>query len=136
MKANCKNCDREFDYSPSQKSGIFCSWKCSGEARIKEKFNKGTLWSKRMGTYLKEIRGNKCEVCGITEHNGKPITFQIDHINGDRTDNRYDNLKVICPNCHSQTETYGIKNISKDSYIKMIEGAKIGHKIRDKNKPE
>jgi hypothetical protein len=132
MKANCKNCEKEFNYSPSQKSGIFCSWKCSGEFRLKQKFNKGTLWSKRMGTYLKEVRGNKCEVCGITQHNGKPITFQIDHINGDRNDNRFENLKIICPNCHSQTETYGIKNISEEAYNRMIEGAKLGPKIRNK----
>lgn len=132
MKANCKNCEKEFDYSPSQSSGMFCSWKCSGQSRLKQKFNKGTLWSKRMGTYLKELRENKCEVCGITEWNGKPIVFQIDHTNGDRMDNTLENLKVICPNCHSQTETYGIKNISEESYIKMIEGAKIGPKIRDK----
>lgn len=132
MKSNCKNCGNDITYSPSQSSGIFCCWKCSGEFRLKEKFNKGTLWSKRMGTYLKELRGNKCEVCEITEHNGKPITFQIDHINGDRMDNRFENLKVICPNCHSQTETYGIRNMSEDGYKKMIEAGKTGHLFRSK----
>ena len=33
--------------------------------------------------------------CGIIEHNGKPITFQVDHKNGDRTDNRFENLKIV-----------------------------------------
>ena len=132
MEAKCKNCEKEFKYSPSQKSGIFCSWKCSGEYQLKQRFVIGVEWNKRMGTYLKEIRGNKCEECGITEYNGKPIVFQIDHINGDRLDNRHENLKVICPNCHSQTPTFGNRNLTGESYEKMLAGAIKGGSIRKK----
>ncbi len=54
----------------------------------------------------------KCEVCDLgTEWNGKPILLQVDHKNGDSTDNRRENLRFLCPNCHSQTDTYGHKNI-------------------------
>lgn len=55
----------------------------------------------------------KCEDCGISdEYNDKPITLQIDHKNGIRNDNRLVNLRWLCPNCHSQTETYGTKGKS------------------------
>ena len=47
------------------------------------------------------LKENKCEECGITEWRGKPITIQLHHINGDRSDNRVENLRMLCPNCHS-----------------------------------
>ncbi len=43
--------------------------------------------------------------------NGRPIPLELDHINGRRDDNRLDNLRILCPNCHAQTETYRGKNI-------------------------
>lgn len=55
----------------------------------------------------------KCAICGNTgEWNGKPLTLQIDHINGDHLDNRLENLRFLCPNCHSQTDTFAGRNIS------------------------
>lgn len=55
------------------------------------------------------IKEYKCEECGLSEWRGKPLTLQVDHINGDKIDNRIVNLKVLCPNCHSQTSTFGNK---------------------------
>lgn len=48
----------------------------------------------------------KCAICGITHWNNKPLVLQLDHINGDNRDNRIENLRLLCPNCHSQTETF------------------------------
>ena len=58
------------------------------------------------------IKDEKCEVCGITDWNGMKLSFELDHINGDRTNHKLDNLRIICPNCHSQTHTYRGKNIN------------------------
>lgn len=58
----------------------------------------------------------KCEVCGILpEWQGQKLVLQIDHKNGDGCDNRKENLRFLCPNCHSQTDTFGIKNKSNVS---------------------
>ena len=52
----------------------------------------------------------KCACCGISEWMGKPISLQLDHINGNNRDHRIENLRFLCPNCHSQTDTYAGKN--------------------------
>lgn len=49
---------------------------------------------------------NKCYECDIDEWNGKKLSLHMDHINGINTDNRLENLRILCPNCHSQTLTY------------------------------
>jgi hypothetical protein len=60
-------------------------------------------------------RKRVCQFCGIEEWwNNKPLRLQIDHVNGRRWDNRQENLRYLCPNCHSQTETFGVKNNKRE----------------------
>ena len=56
------------------------------------------------------LKQHKCEFCGITEWRGQPTPIELDHINGDRYNNTIENLRLLCPNCHAQTDTYRGKN--------------------------
>lgn len=56
------------------------------------------------------IKQHKCEKCGIIEWMGQPTPIELDHINGNNRDNRLENLRLLCPNCHAQTPTYRGKN--------------------------
>ncbi len=56
------------------------------------------------------IKQHKCEKCGITEWMGQPTPIELDHINGNNRDNRLENLRLLCPNCHAQTPTYRGRN--------------------------
>ena len=55
----------------------------------------------------------KCEKCGINSWMGQALTLQLDHKNGIHNDHRIENLRFLCPNCHSQTETFSGRNIGR-----------------------
>lgn len=59
------------------------------------------------------IKEYKCECCGLKEWLGEPIPLQLDHIDGNHTNNKLENLQILCPNCHAKTPTYCGKNIKQ-----------------------
>lgn len=54
-------------------------------------------------------QGGKCLICGIDSWQGELLTLTLDHINGNHQNDSRENLQALCPNCHSQTETFGFK---------------------------
>ena len=57
--------------------------------------------------------GNTCSIFGLKEWNNKEINLELDHIDGNRTNHSLSNLRLLCPNCHSQTDTYRSKNTKR-----------------------
>ncbi|MBV9718069.1 MAG: HNH endonuclease [Candidatus Eremiobacteraeota bacterium] len=59
------------------------------------------------------LLANNCQSCGLSAWQGKALNMHLDHINGVKNDNRLENLRMLCPNCHSQTATYGGRNLKR-----------------------
>jgi transposase-like protein len=57
------------------------------------------------------LKQSKCEQCGISVWLGQPLSLALHHINDDGHDNRLENLQLLCPNCHSQTENFAGRNV-------------------------
>ena len=83
------------------------------------------------------LKKDKCEECGIRNiWNNKPITLQLDHIDGDNQNNEISNLKIICPNCHTQTKTFSGRNIKGYSKNKENKKKKLEKEIKNNIKLE
>ena len=128
---SCKVCSREFRYNPSQGTGETCSTKCRGHLQNVRLMESGTAGKGAAVTYLRNNLEYKCYCCGIDEWNGKAITLQIDHIDGDPTNNTINNVRWLCPNCHTQTDNWGFKNASTDARARSRQGAVLGGKIKN-----
>jgi hypothetical protein len=59
------------------------------------------------------VKPHACEECRSSEWHGTPIPLELDHVDGDRTNNRLENLRLLCPNCHALTPTYRGRNIGR-----------------------
>jgi DNA-binding CsgD family transcriptional regulator len=75
--------------------------------RGRRQTNRTHLKNRLLKAGLKESR---CEQCGLTHWQGKPLNVQLHHANGERHDNRLSNIVFLCPNCHSQTANWGGRN--------------------------
>lgn len=98
----------------------YCSVQCQNKLRHKQAMehikecNGIGCHLPRIKEYILETRGHRCEICGNTEWMGQPIPLIIDHINGRASDNRLENLRLVCGNCDMQLPTYKSKNKNSD----------------------
>lgn len=72
---------------------------------------------------------HKCEFCNRKKWNNKPIPIELHHINGNHKDNRIENLLIVCPNCHAQTDNYKSKNRISSKHGKDLSENDIIQKI-------
>lgn len=76
--------------------------------------------------YLELMNGHRCSECGITHWLGYEIVFEVDHINGDSSNDSKENIRLMCRNCHSQTGTYAGLNYKKGRFSLSKKGGRNG----------
>ena len=85
-------------------------------------YSRGSLKKRLISEGILEY---KCHICSISDWLNTTLVLHLDHINGVNNDNRLENLRLLCPNCHSQTNTYTGKNKSKTIIKEVPEENKI-----------
>lgn len=79
-----------------------------------------TTSSLRERLIKENVLPNRCSICAINEWQGKPLSLHLDHIDGVNTNNLISNLRLLCPNCHSQTSTYCGRNKGKNKLVALV----------------
>lgn len=120
----CPNCGERI----KERHNKYCSEKCSSEYRKKRYIDSWLSTgivptmearAKSIREYILKEQNGKCAICGIEPiWNGKPLVFILDHIDGDATNNARTNLRLICPHCDSQTDTYKGRNRNSGRFVR------------------
>ena len=120
----CSRCTKHF--KSSTKTQVFCSKQCRELDHLDRFMNTLCIDSDKKTPYIKTyclkygLLRNECYECGMTEWRGRPAPLELDHINGENTDNRIENLRILCANCHAQTPTYRWKNAHRKRREQML----------------
>ncbi len=116
----CLNCN-ELIHKPKKYCNNTCQQTYKWQAKLSEIETTGSIPSKdpRMAKrFLKEACGHRCSICATTEWQNKKLTMILDHINGNSTDWKIENLRLLCPNCDSQTDTWKGRNRGNGRHIR------------------
>jgi len=108
----CLQCDETL---VRRGQSTYCSLQCQADhkfaLRLSHWLETGLAsGNPQLRKFITHLDGYKCACCGLSEWNNKPITLEVEHIDGNSEDDCRDNVCLICPNCHSQTDTYKGKN--------------------------
>ena len=125
---SCLSCNTEHKTKP-YKVGYYCNHGCQINHKHFQNVenwihNEAYLSKGSIKRYLRETFGYKCSVCGIDNWCGKSIVLELEHKDGNSDNNRPDNVCLICPNCHSQTDTYKAKNKGNGRHSRRLRYAK------------
>ena len=117
LDSQCSFCGKKFKYRKSTSFGKYCSNKC--QVKLKQKTIKEEWFSGKRNTgqtrsvlknILVEMYGHICMSCNLSVWKDCPIALELDHKNGDPSDDRPENVWVICPNCHATTKSWKGRN--------------------------
>ena len=119
----CLNCGKKFEVKELKRIKKFCDNKCQKEFERKLKFQKieeqgffpfnpriNETDRKTVRQYLIAKFGHKCSICNLSEWQGQPIPLVADHIDGDTTNHKIENFRLVCENCNALLPTYKSKN--------------------------
>lgn len=117
-KFSCLYCGSEIPFKGYSYTHKYCNNTCSSKHKAqttidskRSVFAEGNLTErKHVYSLLVERDGNQCSVCHIQDWQGRFIRFWVDHIDGNASNNHPDNFRLICPNCDSQSDTFGARN--------------------------
>lgn len=124
---SCKFCSSKLNRSRRS----YCSNQCQADYKVQELVSKwletgecraGSSKNHYVRSYILKDQNYKCAICTCDqEWNSLPLTFILDHINGDSTNSRRENLRMVCPNCDSQLPTYKGKNRGKGRLSRCLQ---------------